>query len=87
MMALRKRVDGLMVRALADEFVLLDTVSSRVHQFNPTASRIWQLCDECSPQSIAAELAREYDVNEEHALSDVIKTLDTFRSLNLIAER
>jgi Coenzyme PQQ synthesis protein D (PqqD) len=87
MMALRKRVDGLMVRAFGDEFVLLDTASNRVHQFNPTASRIWERCDECSPRSMAAELAREYDVDEEQALSDVVKTLDTFRSLNLVVER
>jgi len=87
MPALCKRLDALMVHECGDEFVLLDTQSNRVHQFNRTASHIWRLCDRISPQSIAAELAQEYDVDEEEALSDVVRTLDTFRSLKLVVDR
>lgn len=80
----QKRVDALTVREFGDEFVVLDTGSNRIHQFNRTASHIWRLCDRASPESIAAELAREYDVDEEQALSDVVRTLDAFRSLDLV---
>jgi coenzyme PQQ synthesis protein D (PqqD) len=83
--SLRKRVDVLTAREFGDEFVLLDTSSNRIHQFNRTASLIWRLCDCASPESIAAELVREYDVHEEQALSDVVRTLDAFRSLNLVS--
>lgn len=74
-----------MIREFDDECIVLDTDSNRIHQFNRTASRIWQLCDSKSPESIAAELAQEYDVDEEQALSDVVRTLDSFRSLDLVA--
>lgn len=83
--SLRKRVDVLTAREFGDEFVLLDTSSNRIHQFNRTASLIWRLCDCASPESIAAELVREYDVHEEQALSDVVRTLDAFRALNLVS--
>ena len=87
MTALRKRVDALTVREFGDEFVLLDTGTNRIHQFNRTASHIWRRCDRASVESIAAELAQEYDVDEEEALSDVVRTLDTFRSLKLVVDR
>src|SRR5689334_22480191 len=82
-----KRTSNLMIREFDDELVLLETSANRIHQFNRTASHIWRLCDRASPESIAAGLAQEYDVDEEQALSDVVRTIDTFRSLNLIAER
>jgi hypothetical protein len=52
---------------------------------NRTASQIWRLCDDASPESIAVALVREYDVDEQQALRDVVRTLDTFRSLKLVA--
>jgi hypothetical protein len=81
---LRKRTEVLTVREFEDEFVLLDRGSNRIHQFNRTASQIWRLCDCASPESIAVELVREYDVDEQQALSDVVRTLDAFRSLELV---
>ena len=81
---LRKRLDALTVREVEDELLLLDTESNRIHQLNRTASQIWRRCDIASPDSIAAELVREYDVDEEQALSDVVHTLESFRSLNLV---
>jgi hypothetical protein len=84
--ALRRRLDALAVREVDDDLLLLDTASNRIHQLNRTASQIWRLCDSTRPDSIAAELARDYDVDEEQALSDVISTLETFRSLNLVVE-
>jgi hypothetical protein len=82
---LRKRTDVLTVREFGDEFVLLDSASNRIHQFNRTASQIWRLCDCASPESIAVALVREYDVDEQQALRDVVRTLDAFRSLKLVA--
>ena len=81
---LRKRLDALTVREVEDELLLLDTESNRIHQLNRTASQIWRRCDIASPDSIAAELVREYDVDEEQALSDVVHTLETFQALNLV---
>jgi hypothetical protein len=83
---LRKRDGTLMFREVDDELLLLDTESNRIHQLNRTARHIWQRCDSVPPDTIAAELARYYDVCEEQALSDVVRMLETFRSLNLVVE-
>lgn len=87
MSILRTRADAVMVREIENEFLLLDTESNRIHQLNRTASFIWRRCEgAASPATIAAELAMEFDVDEERALNDVHRTLNTLRSLALIAE-
>jgi hypothetical protein len=83
---LRKRLDAVMVREVDDNLLLLDTESNRIHQLNHTAGRIWQRCDTASPDAIAAELARDYDVGEVQALSDVVTMLERFRALNLVVD-
>lgn len=84
-MAIR-REDGLMVREIDGELLVLDTRSDRIHQLNRTAAFVWRMCDEgATPQAIAAALACEFAVDEETALEDVAKTLSRLQSLNLLA--
>jgi hypothetical protein len=85
MTSLRKRMDAVMVRELDGELLLLDTVSDRIHQLNPTASFIWRTCDgSTTPEGIAVALAEAFEVEEHIALVDVRKTVDLLVSLNLV---
>jgi hypothetical protein len=82
---LRKRLSGFMVRETNGEYLLLDTESDRIHQLNRTASLIWRGCDgAASPEEIAAILAKEFDVAEDKALADVVKTLEKLRSIGAL---
>src|SRR6476620_589908 len=47
----------LVTTELADEVVLYDTVSHRLHTLNPTASFVWQHCD---GHTTVADIARQF---------------------------
>lgn len=83
----RRHDDSLLVRATADELVLLDTGSNRVHQLNATARFIWEACAEpTTPQAIVAALTQAFDVDEATAERDLVKTLSLMRKLGLLAD-
>ena len=82
---MKRRVDGLMVRDVGDEVLLLDIESNQVHQLNSTASFIWRNCDDGrSAEEIAILLASEFDVEEDSAREDVTRTLRLLRELNVL---
>ena len=82
---MQKRGQGLTVREVDGEVVVLDTESDQIHQLNRTASFIWRNCAEVtSANELAILLATEFDVEEHIALKDVIETLSTLRALRLI---
>ena len=86
-MMLRKRRDGVMVRQVGEELLLLDTASNQIHQLNQTAGLIWQNCDaNRSSDELANLLAMEYEISYGAAVKDVVETLEKFRELNLIVE-
>ena len=87
MTALRKRLEGLVVREVDDGTLLLDMAANQIHQLNQTAGFIWSKCDEAaSVDEIAASLARRFDVGKDIAMRDVSEILRRFRTLNLIEE-
>jgi hypothetical protein len=76
-----------MIRDIDGEIVVLDTRANQIHQLNRTASIIWRLYDAGgSPETIAAVLTREYEVEHETARMDVVETLSRCQSLGLIDE-
>ena len=88
MSRLYTRQEGLIVRELEGEMVVLDADAERIHRLNRTASIIWRCCESgASPAEIAVALVNAFDVEEHVALRDVMEALDQLRSLGLIVER
>lgn len=76
---------GMIVRELDSEVLILDTVSNHIHQLNETASIVWRMRREGSAeQAIAAVLAQDFDIDETQALADVRDVLRRLESLNLL---
>jgi PqqD family protein of HPr-rel-A system len=77
----------LIARRIEGEVVVLDQEAGKVHQLNPTASRIWECCDgSASIADIAARVAEEFDVPAGTAHEDVVSALAEFERLGLLAK-
>jgi hypothetical protein len=77
--------EGLLVREVDGEVLVLDSVADRIHQMNATASLIWQLAVRgMDPVEIAKVLENQFEVNNDIALTDVRETLAEFRKLQLL---
>jgi hypothetical protein len=84
-MQFRKRRGDVTARVVADECVLLDREAGLVHQFNVTASFIWDRCDGWSTvDEIAARMAERYDVDPGVARVDVAAVVRQLLDLNLL---
>lgn len=85
-MALRPRVrERLSARVIGGELVVLDRDGGRVHQFNATATYIWGRCDGRFTESeIAEQMAVDFDVAPEQAVSDVSALVVQLRELGLL---
>jgi hypothetical protein len=82
----RVRAD-LSVREIDGETVVLDRRGLKVHQFNATASRVWELCDgERTEAEIADAVAEAFEVDPERAVRDVAVVVGQFRELGLLAQ-
>ena len=80
-----RRAEGLLVREVDGEVLVLDTAADRIHQLNSTASWIWRLFDSgATVPDIADSLANEFDLDKHKAEADVLETLCRFRQLNLV---
>jgi hypothetical protein len=87
MATLRRRIDGVMIRQVVGDILLLDTESGQIHQLNETAGFIWRRCEDApSVEGIAELLAMEFEVRQDIALKDVAETLSKLRALNLVVE-
>ena len=68
---------------LGDEASVYDWARAQVHALNPTAARVWRLCDGAtSPDAIAAALRREMGIPEADAVVDL--TLTQLARLHLL---
>jgi len=68
-----------------DELVLYDPRQGQGFVLNPTAARIWSLCDGSrTVAAVAAELAAAYALGDEQALSDVCACLEDLRRAGLL---
>jgi len=77
--------NGLLVREVEGEVLVLDTEADLIHQLNPSASIIWRLHAEGMPaKKIAIALVSEFGIAEDTADRDVDSALTRFRELQLI---
>lgn len=79
-----RRAD-VVVREIEGETLVLDGLSGKVHQFNPTAGFIWACCDgESSVGDITNRLAIEYGVMSASVALDVANTIGKLQELGLL---
>ena len=85
MKILVKRREGLILRRVQHELLLLDAEFNQIHQLNETARFIWDSCEQVQDTvEIAKLLAQEFDVEEHVALNDVSTMVSRLRELNLL---
>jgi hypothetical protein len=69
------------------ELIVLDKAAGKVHQFNSSASFVWDcLSDGLAIDEIALMLSEAFDLEPETALSDVQAALAQFEGLALVVE-
>ena len=74
-----RRIDG--------ETVVLDRREEFIHQFNRTASYIWEHCDgRHTTEEISSALCAEFEVDFPTAEKDVLFTVEQLRRAKLLAE-
>jgi len=80
-----KRRPDLNVRQLDGETVALDRRNGLIHQFNQTASHIWELCDgKMSMKEIVENFSETFDVDSSVATKDVTAIVKQLKELNLL---
>jgi hypothetical protein len=80
-----KRRDGLIVRKVQQDLLLLDTEFNQIHQLNETASFVWENWEQVpDPVEIARLLAQKFDVEEQVVLNDVSAIVGRLQELNLL---
>ena len=80
-----KRRDGLILRKVQQDLLLLDTEFNQIHQLNETASFIWENWEQVpDPVGIARLLAQKFDVEEQVVLNDVSAIVGRLQELNLL---
>jgi hypothetical protein len=68
-----------------DEILLLDIENNHIHQLNPTASFIWELCEQGrTTDEIAQLMVARFDIDDETALRDITNIVSQWRDLGLI---
>ena len=78
--------NGLLVREVEGEVLVLDTEADQIHQLNTSASMIWRLHAEgMAANEITIALVSEFDIDHDTADRDVEAALARFRELHLIA--
>ena len=79
-------MNGLLVREVEGEVLVLDTEADQIHQLNTSASIIWRLhADGMAAKKIAIALVSEFGIDDDTADRDVDVALARFRELQLIA--
>ena len=80
-----KRHDGLILRRVRQELLLLDTEFEKIHQLNETASFIWDKWEHVPDAvEIARLLAQKFDVEEHVVFNDVSAMVGRLRELKLL---
>jgi hypothetical protein len=82
-----KRREGIAIRRVEKDLLLLDMENEKIHQFNESASFIWDSCDKSSSEiELAKLLAQRFQVEEHVALNDVSVMVAKLRALNLLID-
>jgi hypothetical protein len=74
-------------RRVGDEIVLVHLATNQIYSLNATSARCWELLSEGrTPDEIARQLQREFDVGDEEVHDEVRELLERLRSAELIVE-
>ena len=80
-----KQRSDISTRVVEGETVVLHLAAEQIHQFNPTASFIWNRCDgHRTAAEIAEELTGFFDVDYKAAYDAVVTTLRQLHELRLL---
>jgi hypothetical protein len=80
-----KRRTDVRTRVVEGETVVLDLREEFIHQFNKTASYIWDHCNGINtPDQITYDLCQAFDVDFPTARRDVLATVEKLQQSNLI---
>jgi hypothetical protein len=72
-------------RLVNGETVVLDRHEQLIHQFNRTASYIWERCDgQRTPAEIAGQVCEAFEVDPSTALRDVLEIIRRLQKLKLL---
>ena len=82
-----KRRTGVQSRLVEGEMVVLDRKHDLIHQFNKTATFIWEHCDgQHSAAEIADAVCENFEIEEATAIKEVIETLEKLQYLELTGD-
>jgi hypothetical protein len=82
-----KRRTGIQSRLVEGELIVLDREHDLIHQFNKTATFIWEHCDgQRSAADIANAVCENFDVDERTAVKEVLETLERLHDLELMGD-
>src|SRR5262245_24085960 len=80
-----KRRTDVRTRVVEGETVVLDRREEFVHQFNKTASYIWERCNGFyTAEEITRDLCQLFDVDFQTAHRDVLVTVERFQQARLL---
>lgn len=72
-------------RVIGGEAIVLTPVDSKIHGFNETGSRIWELlAEQQTVGQIVARIHDEFKVSEEQATADVIAFLEVLGAKGMV---
>ena len=72
-------------RILAGEAVVLTPMNSRIHGFNESGSRIWELlAGEPTVGELVARIHQEFQVSEEQAKADIEAFVEELKAKGLV---
>ena len=80
-----RRREGVLSTTSGGETLLVDQSSGSVHVINPTAAKIWELCNgEPTVGGVVAGLAETYGMAPAELQDDVLEMLRTFGELGVV---
>jgi hypothetical protein len=79
--------EGLVVREVDGETVILDRSAGHLHTLNATATFIWQQMDgRKTPEDIAHELSQAFDIETRVAERDVATLIEDLKDRQLVQQ-
>jgi len=82
------RKPGIIVQDMGGETLLYSAEGKAIHVLNPTAKRIWELCDgEHTAADMAQALRASFSITGEYdMMGDIHRTLEVFADKGLLQE-
>jgi PqqD family protein of HPr-rel-A system len=80
------RTPGIVVQDVGDEILLYSAEGKAIHVLNPTARRIWELCDgEHTTADLVQALQASFSIGAEHDVTtDIRRTLADLAARGLL---